>query len=280
MAVITMKTKQKHNEPPAKAQGGALTRGLRILDALIQATRPLSASEVAQSLQLDVSTTQRLLRTLVSGGYALRDERSKRYLASPNVLFPLPLYHPWNLIRREATPAIVALRDKLGLTAGLVAYPLRQRILLELAPGRDPLTPDYRTWMSSPLHASGSGKILLASMPASERPALLGPAPLRTFTAFTITDPRELEKELAAGLARGYVFACDDYIVGLRVAAAPVVALDGTVVGCFFVAGGSASLPDERLDEMGLAVKQSADLFSHASQSFRSLNDFVKACIR
>jgi DNA-binding IclR family transcriptional regulator len=76
------------------------------------------------------------------------------------------------------------------------------------------------------------------------------------------------------------VFACDDYIVGLRVVAAPVHALDGAVVGCFFAAGGSASLPDERLDEMGRAVKQSADLFSQASQSFRSTHDFVKACLK
>jgi IclR family acetate operon transcriptional repressor len=267
-------------EPESAAAGGALARGLRILQALVEATRPLSASEIAQACGLDVSTTQRLLKTLLHAGYALRDARSKRYLASPNVIFPLPLYHPWNVIRRDALPAILALRDKVGLTAGIVAFPLRERILLELAPGRDPLTPDYRTWMSSPLHASGSGKVLLASLAAPERQALLGAAPLKRYTDFTLSDRGALDKDLAQGHGRGYFFACDDYIVGLRVAAAPVHALDGGVVGCFFAAGGSASLPDGRLDEIGRAVKQSADLFSHASQSFRSLNDFVKACLR
>lgn len=262
-----------------KVQGGALGRGLKILGTLIQATRPLSATEVSQSCQLDVTTTQRLLRTLTASGYALRDEPTRRYLASPNVMFPVPLYHPWNLIRREATPALLALRDRLGLTTGVIAFPLRQRILLELAPGREPLAPDYRTGMSSPLHASGSGKTLLAALTPAERRSMLGPAPLKRFTPHTITDVDKLERDLAQGRERGYYLACDDYIVGFRVVAAPIVSVDRAVVGCFFAAGAAADLDGARLDEAGRIVKQSADLFSHASQSLRSHDDFVKACI-
>ena len=270
------KISAKHvRSPPTEKSGGSLARGFRILQVLIEATRPLTSAEIAHHCGFDPSTAHRLVQALASGGYVLRDQQTKRYIASPKVLFPLPLYHPWNVIRRDAMPALTALRDQLGSTVGFVAFCFGQRVLLELAPGRDPLSPDYKTWLTSPLHASGSGKILLMTKTPAERRGLLGSDPFERFSNHTTIHAKALDDELAESLARGYVLACDDYILGFRVVAAPIRAADGAVIGCFFSSGRASGFPDERLRDIGLVLKQAADLFSRTTPSLRGIADFL-----
>ena len=267
-------TKRARLRPPEKS-GGSLARGFHILQVLVEATRPLTSAEIAHRCGFDPSTAHRLVQALVSAGYVLRDQKTKRYIAGPRVLFPLPLYHPWNVIRRDAMPALSALRDQLGSTVGFVAFCFGQRVLLELAPGRDPLSPDYKTWLSSPLHASGSGKILLMAKTPAERRELLGSDPFERFTDHTTIHAKALDDELAESSKRGYVLACDDYILGFRVVAAPIRSADSTVIGCFFSSGRASGFPDERLRDIGLILIQAADLFSRTTPSLRGIADFL-----
>jgi DNA-binding IclR family transcriptional regulator len=114
----------------------------------------------------------------------------------------------------------------------------------------------------------------MAKTPA-ERRALLGPDPFERFTEHTIVDASALDDELAASQARGYVVACDDYILGFRVVAAPIRAADGAIVGCFFSSGRASGFPDERLHDIGLAITQATDLFSRTTPSLRGIADFL-----
>ena len=241
-----------------------LGRAFQIVNALADATRPLSSVEIAQQCGIDPSTAHRLVRSLVSEGYVLRNT-AKRYVASPKLLFPLPLFHPWNSLRRDAEPMLVGLRDQLGFTTGLVVFCVGERILLELMTGRDALSPDYHTWLASPLHASGSGRILLMAVSQSARRALLGREPFKRFTDRTVTSMAALEQELADSGKRGYVLACDDFIAGFRVVAAPVRVSGGAIVGCLFSSGRSATFTDEVIPEVGTALKKAAEIFSLAS---------------
>lgn len=268
---------------PARIKKGAATkvrrsaplgRAFQVITNLTDAARPLSSAEVAQLCELDTSTAHRLLQSLASEGYVLRDG-AKRYVASAKLLFPLPLYHPWNVLRRDSAQTLIGLRDQLGLTTGLVAFCLGQRILVELAIGRDPLSPDYRTWLSSPLHASGSGKVLLMDMPPATRRHLLGPEPYEKFTRNTLVKASALDDDLAKSQQRGYVVASDDYIAGFRVVAAPIRTEGGAIVGCLFCSGRSTSLTDSALQEAGAALKKTAEVFFFASPALHNLSNFL-----
>ncbi len=59
----------------------------------------------------------------------------------------------------------------------------------------------------APLHCTALGKVLLAYLSAEERKEILGKKVLPRLTQNTITDKRELEKELAK--VRGQGFALD-----------------------------------------------------------------------
>ncbi len=253
-----------------------LARARKVLEVLFDSTRPLTALEIAKRCELDPSSSHRLVQNLAACGFLLRDEESKRYLPHPQMLFPFPIYHPWELVRRDGASLVMPLRDRLSLTTGLVIFYFGSRVLLELAPGRDPLSPSYKTVLSSPLHASGSGKIFLMSHAVAERRELLGRAPFERFTPATIVDHEALNADLAAAAKRGYVVAVDDFMSGFRVVAAPI-SVDDAIIGALFCSGGTSSLPDERIDAVGDEVKRAAMLFSRATPNLRLLAELLGA---
>lgn len=247
-----------------------LVRARRVLEVVFEASRPLSSLEIARRCDLDPSSAHRLVQNLAASGFLLREEESKRYLPHPRMLFPFPIYHPWELVRRDASSLVRPLRDRLLITTGFVVFYFGSRILLELAPGSDPLSPSYRTVLTSPLHASGSGKLLLMTHSEADRRTILGSGPFEQFTPLTLIDHASLNADLEQARKLGYATAVDDYITGFRVVAAPI-SVEGDVIGCLFCSGGSALLPDTRIAEVGQEVRRAATLFSRAAPNLRLL---------
>lgn len=246
----------------ARQSGGALGRGLLILETLVKEVFPLSAAEIAQLCNLDVSTVYRLLQTLCESGHSLRDDKTKRYVASPKTLFPQQLYHPANISRRASVPPLTLIRDEVGHTAGFIFFYKGQRVLAELVPGRDQLSPYYLPWLDNPLHASGGGKIMLMEMSVKDRRTILGPPPWQTYTENTMTREEELFNDLDLSRKRGYVIARDDFLMGYSVVAAPVRTSSRDIIGCFFVTGQSQGFPEVKIPEIGCVLVQHANLFS------------------
>ncbi len=249
--------------------GGSLRRGLRVLDALADATASRSAAEISRACGLEASTTFRLLGALIQSGYVLKDLESKRYFASPKALFALPLYHPLNVFRRDAERMLQGLRDELGETVGLVVYIMGERALLDLAHGRESWGPYYQTWLTNPLHGSASGKLLLMTLSREERTRLLGRGPYEPHTRYTITDPAALDADLESSRARGYVVARDDTYVGLTALGAPVFMPGGGLVAGLVLAGRTGEFPEARVAQTGLALKRAADLFAGNAPSVK-----------
>jgi IclR family transcriptional regulator, acetate operon repressor len=253
---------------------GSLARGLRILEAVVEASAPMSLANIAQVCGFDTSTAHRLLQVLVKEGYILKDDTAKKYLASPRGFFPLSLYHPLNVIRRDAEYAMMSLRDEVADTVGLIFFCFGQRLLIDLVHGGDSLSPYYDTWVTSPLHGSASGKVLLTSLTDEERRARLGPGPYEPQTSHTIADPALLQADLEASLERGYVVARDDAFVGLTALGAPITQ-NGDAIGCFFVFGRSTNFDDAKTERTGQALSRAAELFSHGTPSLKAVSDLL-----
>jgi IclR family acetate operon transcriptional repressor len=264
--IVAMKAPTAQVDQP-EAKTGSLARGLQIVEVLQEASTPLGLADIAEATGLDNSTVFRLLQVLVRSGYAVRDSSSKRYMIGPKSIAPLPMYHPINELRREISGTLVSMQRRFGGTTGLVLFAQHERLIVEFARGPESLAPFYATWLSSPLHASASGKVLLSSLPSAERAKLLGPAPFERFTPATLTDLDALESDLAAGIERGYAIASDDYFAGLTAIGAPINSLKGRIVGCLAHVDRTARSNEQGFDAIGSALKQEADLASHTVPS-------------
>ena len=97
----------------------------------------------------------------------------------------------------------------------------------------------------TPLHATSSGKVLLAFGPAATSPARHG-APLARYTPATITDAAVLDRVLSEVRTQGWAATEGEFELGLNAVAAPVCTPGGGLVAALSVSAPSYRLPAER----------------------------------
>jgi DNA-binding IclR family transcriptional regulator len=266
----TAKVLEARQDDSLRQEFGALQRGLYVLEILREAGRPLTLSELAEVARLHTSTIHRLLQSLVQAEYVFRDT-SKRYGAGPKAYLPLSLYHPFNVLRRDASDALRSLRDRFNVTCGLNVFIETERLLLDLAGANDSLSPYYKTHLKSPLHAGASGKVLLLNFPQDVRDELLGPAPYVRCTRQTIVDAGALREELERTAARGYAISLNENFEGISAISAPIAPDGGRAVGAISLGGPSRYFGPEILSEMGEATRRAADLLAFGSSGVRAV---------
>lgn len=244
------------------SEGGALKRGLTILEVLVEAARPLTSHEIAETVQLTDSTVHRLLQTLLEAGYVSRDATNKRYHAGARTLGPLTIYHPLHSLRRDAFEPLRVLREQSGLTASIVVFVGIERLVLDVSGASGVLTPFYETCLQNPLHVAVSGKLLLIPMSADERKGLLGEGPYEALTTKTITDPGDFERELRTVAAQGFATNIDENFVGLSAIGAPLTCGIEQTIGCVMLAGATERFTPAGILEMGNNLRDMARLIS------------------
>ncbi|MGB6104340.1 MAG: IclR family transcriptional regulator [Pusillimonas sp.] len=254
--------------------GGALQRGLAIIDTLIAAEQPLSLSELSDTVGLTPSTMHRLLQTLIQSGYVYRDALS-RFSPTPRSVYPLGLHHPLNMLRRDAKEPLQSLRDKYGPTATLSIFFDTRRLILETAPGDESFVPYFDTHLDTPFHATVSGKLLLSSLSNEARAQLLGPAPYAACTKNTITSEQALHAELDKVSAQQYATNLDEHCPGISAVGAPILLDSGMVLGAIVVTGPSKYFSADTVQNMVPDVMQTAHLFSYASPAVRAVCRFL-----
>ncbi|MGY2001676.1 IclR family transcriptional regulator [Blastococcus sp. SYSU DS1024] len=97
----------------------------------------------------------------------------------------------------------------------------------------------------TPLHATSSGKVLLAFGSAAARSALSA-APFARYTPATITDAAVLDEVLHEVRSRGWAATEGEFELGLNAVAAPVCAPDGRLLAALSVSAPAYRLPAER----------------------------------
>ena len=179
-----------------------------------------TAPALARACGLNRATAWRLLKTLQARGLVAVDDATGRYSIGLTAVELGNAAGPDALIA-AARPVLERTCAQTGETASLAV------------PGVDGLTyVDEVTpaavvtasWLgrSVPVHATSTGKALLAFLPPEQVRRVLGGA-LTSFTGTTITDPQALAAELAATRARGYGVCAGELEASLYGVSAPVL---------------------------------------------------------
>lgn len=200
-----------------------LRRGLEILEYLGKHPEGLTNKETADHFELDPSSSFRFFQTLVYCHFVYK-ENGKYYLS--HRLLEL-LAASENGLIRSARPLIQLLAEELGYTAGLAVSENFSAVPVILAKGKAPLLVNSNLGKPIPLHASALGKVLLAYLSDIERKQMLEIIPLRRLTQHTITDRGQLCEELATIRDRGYSTDNEEYLVGVRCIAVPLLDSQG-----------------------------------------------------
>jgi len=111
------------------------------------------------------------------------------------------------------------------------------------------LRADIRPGTRMPLHASASGKALLATMADPEIDRLLPESPLPTSARMTHRQREELFAEIGHIREQAYAKQEEEFVDGISAVASPVLAAGGRVLAALSIAG-----PSSRFDEVSWAA--------------------------
>jgi DNA-binding IclR family transcriptional regulator len=218
-----------------------------VLQALAAAGRPTGVSELARQTGLSKAAAHHLLSTLEARGFVMRQSDSPLYKLG------WALYELGSNVVRDVDLSRVArpYLDKL-------AAQTNESVLLGILDGESVLYLDRGEAPSGlqmranagrrgPLHATASGKILLAYSPDPVLLANLLAHPLERLTKATITDPDALRHDLAQARQQGYATCWQEGEIGLSSVAVPLHDYRGAVVASLTVAGPASRLTTRTL---------------------------------
>ena len=238
--------------PPRDDAAGAarpslqvLERAFAILEAFTEFRPEWSTSDLARFLELPIPTVHRLLGALARLGYVTRDAQTRRFRLGGAAMQLGERARAVSDLRAVALLPLQRLSEAADETAVLtVLSPERDRsVCLERVETSQPLRLSVQPGTQLPLHAGASQKALLAFMPEREVDRLLD-QPLERLCAATITEPRQLRRDLEVIRERGWASSYEETNLGVWGIAVPVISGDD-VVCAVGIAGPSARLSDE-----------------------------------
>jgi IclR family transcriptional regulator, KDG regulon repressor len=228
----------------------SLARGLKILDILGRSQDGVSITELAETLAVDKGSASRLVSTLAGYGYAEKDSATRRYFLGPQVvtlsrslLNRLPL-------REAAKPFLRQLMERTGECAHLAVLAQSKVLYIDQVESPATLRVNAEVGTMNPLHCTALGKVLLAFGDGEI------PAALESFTPKTITDPDLLCKNMDRVCRLGYALDDEEFDMGVRCIAVPVIDFRGKLVGSIGISGPATRVTNARIPELSAIVME------------------------
>ncbi|MFB6354215.1 MAG: IclR family transcriptional regulator [Halobacteriales archaeon] len=229
-------------------EGGAVVKSARTLFDVVEGLEALEeagVSELADHLDLAVSTVHDHVTTLVELGYVQKaDERYRLGLSFLGLgesarynLDAYPLVEPY----------LEKVADETGESAWFVVEEDGLAVYVAKARGEVGVETANRIGRRSRMHYHAGGKAILAHLPRARVEAIVDRHGLPGLTENTITDLGALFDELEAIREAGFAQNDNEEIVGTRSVAAPIL-VDDRVLGAISVGGPANRLKGERFD--------------------------------
>lgn len=210
---------------PSNAPDSSAARSLRLLATVAQAGHALTLAELAERLELPKPTVHRLCGQLQDSGFLARDVDERSFVVGPalsRLAFDTLNHGAARGLRHDVLARLV---QEVGETCSFTTLDGMRVLYLDRVEAHWPLRLTLEVGSHVPLHATASGKLFLALMPAAERDALIGQLVLERLTPETLTDAQALRAECAQIAAQGHADDRGEFIAGLIAVAVPV--LDG-----------------------------------------------------
>ncbi|MDX3312230.1 IclR family transcriptional regulator [Streptomyces sp. NPDC054884] len=226
----------------------SVTRSLRILEAVAQ-HQPVTVGELTKLFGLPKSTVQRTLVTLNEAGWLRANRRdTTRWEIGARVLAVRPAALQGSSLFAAAREPMVRLRDKVNETIHLsVPDALQCMVVVDRVDCDHPVRTFHAIGDTSPLHATATGRAVLAHLPKTEVEEFISQG-LERYSETTPADPADLRAELRRISTDGYAVNRNQYRPGVCAIAAPVLDEDGTPLATVAI-----SMPESRYDEDQLA---------------------------
>lgn len=238
----------------------SVDRALQVLE-LLAGWGSGGASEIASEIGVHKSTAFRLLGALEAREMVQQDNERGKYRLG----FGLVRLARSVNVQLELTEQARPLTDELARTVGesINVAVLREHFAVNVVQSRGEASVVSQNWTGqlTPLHATSSGKVLLAHLQSAQQAELLG-RELDRFTENTHTDPAVLREELRFVLEHGHAVSYGELELGLNAVAVPVQDEGGQVIAALSASGPAYRLSADRIAEVLDQLRRTASSLS------------------
>jgi DNA-binding IclR family transcriptional regulator len=240
---------------PAPVQ--SVDRALAILEILAR-RRDAGVTDIGKELGVHKSTAFRLLAVLEGRGFVEQSEDRGTYRLGFGIVRLAGTVTAQLDLTRQSRSACERLAADLGETVNVAILDGERAVNIAQVRGAASIASHNWVGQQTPLHATSSGKVLLAQAPAGVRASVLA-APLSRYTPATITDAAVLTDALEKAKAVGWASTEEEYEVGLNAVAAAVRGADGSVIAAISVSGPAYRLVPDSFPEVAERVLAAAN---------------------
>jgi DNA-binding IclR family transcriptional regulator len=242
----------------------SLGRGLRALTLLAEATGPLGVTELADRLDVDPSSSYRLLATLEQYGFVRQVLPGRKYALGYAVIgLAASVLRKLDVVE-AAGPHLRSLAEAGGETAHLAVLDGVNAVFVAREIAAAVLRVDSAIGSGEPAYCTAVGKALLIDANSADLGARFGPGPYPALTAHTMTTLDELAGEIRRTAARGYAYDDEEMHSGVRCLAAPVRDHLGATIAAIGISGPVGRLTRNHLPLVAAAVLEAAQRVSIA----------------
>ncbi|HEY7994527.1 MAG TPA: IclR family transcriptional regulator [Candidatus Eremiobacteraceae bacterium] len=242
----------------ANASVPAVLKAFRLLDILSESQEPLGVSELARRLEMGKSTVYGLVTTLHDVGAIEAADGAKRYRIGRGLTALAMRSVARQDVRSAARPHLERLAAETEQTTFLGLVGTDSVTILDLVHGRPAMAVSAPVGSSIPLLAGAVGKAVLAAWEPRRRARFIAHTELPRFTPQSVTDRSAYTRAVDETERRGVALDVDEYVDGMRAAAAAVVAQDGRLAAVVWVAGFARHIDDANLERIADAVAREA----------------------
>ncbi len=226
----------------------SVERALSLLELLAEASDGIRLNDISNDLGLNVSTCHHLLSTLMDRGYVAQSGKDRVYFLGNKVLeLSGSRMRQFNLADL-AMKDLRGLNNKTGETVHLAVLQGDELVTIAVLDSHHAVrVVSGPSGKAEAIHATATGKAILAWIPEGEIERILKRRGLGRFTEKTITDRKALVEELRQVRRNGFSIDNEEFQPGVICIGAAIRDYTGAVVGAI-----SCSLPTMRADDRHL----------------------------
>lgn len=208
-------------------------------------------TDLSLSLGLAKSTVSRLLSTMASEGFVIKDAETKKYRLGLSILNLNTIITSNLEVTRESEPILKNLVEEVKETAHIAVMEDTHVVYLNRVECSHPVQILSHIGRRNPMHCTSSGKVILAYQKENFINQYIENG-LEQYTEKTVSDPAKLKESLQNIKEQGYSISSEELRAGVTSIAAPIYDYTGKVNYALSVIG-----PIHRMDpENPLLIKK------------------------
>lgn len=216
-----------------REKGSSILRVLEIVEAVANAAKPMTPTELAKQLDIPKASGHRLIQTLEKEGFLQTNMRgfvipgARLHQAALGIIYA-------GRYKAQRRAILEHLSSQIGETCGLSIPDGTEMLYFDRVQTNWPLQINLPVGSHTPAWCTASGKLYLANLPPTQRRLMIEKLPIERLSRNTITDPEELLDELTHIERQGIAVDNEEFIDGMVACAVPVCDTMGRLIACLF----------------------------------------------